>query len=436
MKNKLFTLLFSIAVASSAIESQSLSWVTQFDDLTLTKIVNHGIDNNRNLQASQKRTEQVFQQAKLNRSLLFPNLYAKGRWNGGDLNGTSQPGTTDTDMMKTAAVSLDARYNVSSLGEEMQQYKAVLNNYKAQMQDHKDAQLRTSIQVIKLYFDAIYTGSQVKILEKQKQTAETLLQLTQKRYNLGQSSGLALLQQKQQVASIKASIPPAKLQHSNSMQFLSATTFLSVDSLQALLPDTLPFLHKDIDSTVTIEKRPDLVAVALREESAKASFAKAKLTLIPDLSISGSAGWDYGDPGTAEWEKMWNIGATISVPIFTGGAVVAGYKEGRDGYEAAVALKEQAWADAQAQLTNSLTEEHSYREQVSAYNAQLEASQAVYDESIRQYRNGIVQYIEVLTSINALQQTEIIQLQSTRNLLHARLNIIQSIGGYMPSKTN
>lgn len=434
MKSRVLFLLLSVALFAQ--EANSLKWWKHFGDTTLVGVVDYGIANNKNLQASKKRTDQAMEQAKLNRSLLFPNLYANGRWNGGDLNGSTMPGANDKDMMNSASVSLDARYNISSLGEEMQQYKVAQRAFEAQAQDHLDAELRSSIQIVKLYFDAVYSKGQIAILAEQKATAEQLLKLTQMRYSKGQTSGLALLQQKQQLASVEASIPPAQLQYQNSVEYLAAITFLSIDTLYSLIPDTLPVLEETIESDFTIEHRPDLAAAQLRTESAKAAFNKAKLTLVPDVAITGSAGWDYGDPGSAQWENMWNVGAQISMPIFTGGAIVSGYREGRNGYDAAVASKEQAWSDAEAQLTNSLTEERSYRAQVNAYSTQFEASQAVYDESLRQYRNGLVEYIEVLASINALQQSEIILLGSTRNLLQARLNIVLAIGGVLPASLN
>lgn len=434
MKSKL--LFFLLSVTLFAQENDTLPWWNHFGDVALTGIVEYGIENNKTLQASKKRTDQALEQAKLNRSLLFPNLYANGRWNGGDLNGSTAPGASDKDMMNTASLSLDARYSISSLGEEMQQYKAALRSYEAKAQDHRDAELRSSVQIVKLYFDAVYAKGKIAILGEQKKTAEQLLKLTQMRYAKGQTSGLALLQQKQQLASVEASIPPAQLQYQNSVEYLAAITFLSIDTLYSLIPDTLPVLKKSIESEFTIEHRPDLAAAELRTESAKAAFNKAKLALVPDLAVTGSAGWDYGDPGTAQWENMWNVGATVSVPIFTGGAVIAGYREGRNGYDAAVASKDQAWSDAEAQLTNSLTEERSYRAQVDAYSVQFDASRAVYDESLRQYRNGLVEYLEVLASINALQQSEIVLLGSTRNLLQARLNIVLAIGGVLPESLN
>ena len=290
-----------------------------------------------------------------------------------------------------------------------------------------------SIKIAKLALDGSFAKSQIRILEEQKKSADQLLELVKLRYELGERSGLALLQQKQQTASAEASLAPAKLQYQSIIHQLVATTSLSKNEIEQLIPDSVPTL--DDQPQFTIENRPDLSAAEYRELSAKSAFSKAKLTTLPTVAITGSTGFDYAEPGTAQWEKMWSVGASVQVPLFTGGATVAGYREGRAGYYAASAALAQNRMDAQAELDNALAEESSYRVQLQSYINQYESSKALYEESLRQYRSGLVEYLEVLNAVSSLQRTEITLLQSKRNLISARLNCIAASGGTVQSLT-
>jgi multidrug efflux system outer membrane protein len=431
MKNLilLLTILTFLATAKED-NSNSKNWWTIFGDTTLNKIVELGLSQNHSLKSVSSKTDQTIQQSKIIRSQLFPSVYANGRWNTSDMNGYSgsRDGSSTPDEMNIGSLTLDARYRLDSWGEELQQYRSAKLNGKAREADLESAKLKLAIKATSLYFDAIFTKSQVSILEKQKSTAEKLLELTDLRYKKGESTGLVLLQQKQQLAAITASIPPATLQHKNSVEYLSAITLIPVDSLYPIILEILPTITPK-EREFSIESRPDLIAASFREESAKANFSKTKMVLIPTLEVTGSAGYDYANPGTDEWEQKWAVGASVTMPIFAGGAILSGFKEGRANFEAASFTKDQVESDAKAQLANAITEESSYRTQVEAYQNQFNLSIKLYDESLREFRNGLARYLDVLAAVNSMQQTEITLLRSKRNLLNARINVIEAVGG-------
>ncbi len=433
MRNKLLLSLLLLSISLSAQENETQQWWNLFEDETLTEIIDSGVINNQTIQASRAQVDRSHQVMKLNKSQLFPTLYGNGRWNNSATAQRDADYPTFDDKSVTASLTLDARYSVSSLGKEMQAYRAARQSFYAQEEDHKSIVLQSSTQMAQLYFDAVFAKGQLRILQKQKENAEQLLELTRKRYEVGQSSGLALLQQRQQLASVEATVPPAELQFQNSIEYLAAATFISSEKLSSLVPDSLPELDEIVEQSYSIDHRSDLASSEFREAAARAFFAKAKLTALPTLAITGSTGFNYNDVYSKEWNDTWSIGASISIPIITGGAISSGYKEGRAGYRTAVANSSQSWQNAHAELTNALTAERSYRDQYNAFLNQYESSEAVYNESIRQYRNGLVQYIEVLSSINMLQQSEITVLRSSNQLLKARLNTIKAVGGVVPS---
>ena len=436
MRNKILILsIFLISIVWSKDNSNSKYenlWWRDFSDSTLNKIIDSTITNNKQLESVRKKSEQARAQSKIIRSQLMPIISANGRWNTTDINGYSMggaPGTPLPNQINSGSVTLDAQYKLDSWGEELQQYRSAKLQALAAEANFNDLELNTIIKVTTLYLDVIFTKNQLEILGVQKKTAQDLLKITESLYKTGQSSGLILLQQQQQLASVEASIPPAELQYQNSLEYLAAVSFMEVNTLKSSIVGNLPDLKEIDTSLLSINNRPDIIAAQLNEKSAKANFSKTKLVLIPTVSVNGSVGYDYSDPGTSQWEDKWQVGAQVSVPLFTGGAIASGFVEGRSNYQSAKASNEQVNSDAKAQLQNAITEENSYRAQVEAYSKQFKSASSLYNESLKRYRLGETSFLDVLAAINTKQMTEITLLRSRRNLIKARLNIIKAAGG-------
>ncbi len=428
MKKILF-LIFLVFSFGSAIEPSIDSWWEQFNDPVMNKILSEGMRENRTLMASASRIEQSEEYRKIIRSQLLPSLYGSLRVS---KRNVEEFPSFDT-VFTTASATLDARYKLDSWGEELQQYRSVKLSGKATESDHLNTELRISINMASLYFDAIYAKNQLEILLNQKANSEKMMELTKSRYESGVASGYVVLQQQQQLATIEAAIPPAKMQQKNTIQFLSAITFISVEKLEKIIPHSFPDVSNASLSNLSTSFRYDIKSAKLREESAKASFTKTKLSIVPSIDLTGSIGYSFSDPilptDVAEWNDTWTLGASITLPIYTGGAIVAGLKEARASYNTSVANTEQVEKDAERSLKNAIVQENSFTEQLKAYERMLSASKNLYEESLKQYKLGLITYSDVLVSQNSYHQSQITHLGSKKNLLNSRLTVIEAVGG-------
>lgn len=431
MRNLLLLILIKVAFLN-ATQISIDNWWEQFNDSAMNQIISHGMKENRSLMASAARVEQSDEYTKIIRSQLLPSLYGNLRVSKSSVD---EEFPNFDSGFTTASVSLDARYKLDSWGEELQQWRSIKLSGKAKEIDHQNTEMKISINMVSLYFDVIYAKNQKKILLKQLKNAEDLLTLAKSRYEKGISSGFVLLQQKQQLASVNAMIPPADMQLRNTIQFLSAMTFIPAEKLESLLPDDFPSIPKYDGNENDINDRYDILAAKLREESAKAAFTKTKLSIVPSIDLTGSIGFGYTDPSpmipgdTGGWSDNWTLGASISLPIYTGGAIMAGLKESRAAYRAAIAATEQIEKDAIRIVKNAYVTENSYRDQMKAFENQQNASEELYLEALNQYKLGLISYSDVLISLNSFQQSQITFLGSIKNLLNARLSVIEATSG-------
>ncbi len=66
--------------------------------------------------------------------------------------------------------------------------------------------------------------------------------------------------------------------------------------------------------SIALEKRPDLKSVLLRRKAAEHSVELARKNYNPTLSGTLNYGW----AGNFPLERQWNLGATLTVPVFNG----------------------------------------------------------------------------------------------------------------------
>jgi outer membrane protein len=91
------------------------------------------------------------------------------------------------------------------------------------------------------------------------------------------------------------------------------------DSPEYEIEDNLSFKKYEItfDDAVSsaYQNRPDLKSIIVKKQAAESSIELAKKDYYPVLT--GTAGYEYAG-NTFPLEKGWNIGATLSFPIFSG----------------------------------------------------------------------------------------------------------------------
>ncbi|HSP80363.1 MAG TPA: TolC family protein, partial [Myxococcaceae bacterium] len=122
-------------------------------------------------------------------------------------------------------------------------------------------------------------------------------------------------------------------------------------------------------------------------------------------------------------------GASLSVPIWLGGAEHAAIRQARAVETAATASFRQLVLQAAQEVEGVLAREEQQREQVAALERQVEAARLAREESQARYLAGLTNYVQVLTATNAWQQAQLSLLQARRDLLGLRIQLHAAVGG-------
>jgi NodT family efflux transporter outer membrane factor (OMF) lipoprotein len=125
---------------------------------------------------------------------------------------------------------------------------------------------------------------------------------------------------------------------------------LSLDELH--LPETVPVSV----ASELLHQRPDILAAEAAVRATADEAGAATAALFPSLTLSaayGRGGFDWST-FTSPAGKIWSVGASLTQPLFHGGALLARKRQYEATYEAAVSQYEQTVLSAFQSVADTL----------------------------------------------------------------------------------
>ena len=178
-------------------------------------------------------------------------------------------------------------------------------------------------------------------------------------------------------------------------------------------------------------RRPDLQAARLRAEAAGKRIAVAKAGFYPDLNLAAFIGvQSLGlDNLTQSGSDIGQGALALSLPIFQGGRLEAGYRGARANYDAAVADYDQTLVTALQDVADAAASLRALQTRLGAARASLTAGEAAYRVARLRYEGGLTTYLTLLTAEDAViaQRRTVAQLEARALTLDA--NLVRALGG-------
>lgn len=178
-----------------------------------------------------------------------------------------------------------------------------------------------------------------------------------------------------------------------------------------------------------LERRPDIKQAELRLIAANARIGAAKAAWFPQISLTGTAGFQaYSIQGLFD-SKVYNVGAGLTQPIFDFGRIRGNIRLTEAQKEEMIASYQQSVQQGFREVSDALIaiqKNREYRERQQALeNAARQASQL----SRVRYQGGVVSYLEVLQSETTLFNAEIELAQARLDERLAVVQVYNALGG-------
>lgn len=419
----------------------SKAWWQAIDDPELQACITRALQANPDLTQAAIRIEQAKTTAREMLRPLLPRLDGEVSINAGPLRSLgfqfgrrpgAQGGAAPVDLPLLYAMGsahLRASLQVDLAGRSGLARKRARMDIPTQDLAAQDQRQTLVLNVLSAYLDAAAARAQLTTLNQQVKTLKALIETTARRLELGDRSAVDVLNQKQQLARVKAQIPLAQLQLEAFLTQLSR--------LQGEAPgrryNPSAKLHAKLDPQpwLALSKFPDSdplaqrsVAVAKRQlKQARIGEKRAQRAWVPSLQVGADAGVQGRYIGEFFSQGFWRMNALLSVPLYRGGEVMTEREKARLQTAQAQAKLDQVSLDAQKRWADLKNQVRLRAVNVQALRDQHQAAQLAANETKQRYLSGSSNYLEVLSALNALIGVELSLVTARRDLIASALSL-------------
>ena len=396
-------------VAAPVAATAPIRWRDLFTDPRLQSTISLALAQNRDLRVAALNVEKAQAQYRIARADLLPAIDAS----------LSNP-RSENGHSYTAELGLSA-YEVDLFGRVRSLKNAAVESFFAERENRDAVQISLIAAVASQWLTLASDQDELRLAQPTLASRNEALTIAEGRARIGVLSDLDLAAI--QVLAQTARADVARLQTVIDQDKAALTLLTGAPLTTDLLPDGLQTgqvaqsLPVGLPSDVLLD-RPDVLAAEHDLKAASANIGAARAAFFPRITLTGSTGSSSPDLDGLfkSGNGTWSFVPSISVPIFAGGANIAGLKSAEASRDIAVAQYEKAIQSAFSEVSDALAVRARIDERLSAQTAATNAAQRSLTLSQARYDNGVDSYLtlqDAQRTLYASQQT-LISLQALR----------------------
>ena len=408
-------------------------WWRQYQCDTLDRWVDEGLRNNPSLTATRHTLEAAHQllRAQVGQSML-PSLDGGAQASRQRALGFPDLGPP-TNLYDVYAGQLQLSYNFDLFGATRHGIEQTAAQVDQQSYELDAARRALAANIVTAAINAAALAEQLDASERLSVLAHQQADISEHAYRLGAASHDDLLTAQQQAANFDASLPALRAQSLRARHALAVLMGRTPNQAPSNL--TLAQLHLPEDVPVSVpsellQQRPDVLAAEAAVHAASAQVGVATANLFPHLSLSatlGSAAFNRAMLFTGAG-SIWSAGASLTQPIFHGGALIAQRKAAIAQYDAAIAQYQQTVLNAFQNVADTLTAlDQDALALQAAQSAATLAAQSFNDTGAR-YRLGAAAYPTTLLSEQQWQNARLTEIRARAARLADTAALFQAMG--------
>jgi len=418
-------------------------WWKALDDAQLDALIDEAVRDSPTLNIAAARTRKALAAADAAAAPLSPRIdgsasSTRERFPNNGLTPPPLGGSTRTVNVLQATLS----WEIDFWGKNRAAYEAALGTARAAEVDAYAARLALSTNIAQAYVQLqraylLHDVAVATLAERQR-----IHELTRERNAAGLDSRLELKQAESAVPATREAIVALDERMALARNQIAALLGAGPDrglaierpSATALssvaLPSTLP---ADL-----IGRRPDVVAQRWRIEAASRDIASAKAQFYPNVNLVAFVGLQSLGASNllAAASGMAGVGPAITLPIFDAGRLRANLTAKDADYDVAVEEYNQTLADAMRDVVDQLASFRSVAAQRIEQRQALETTREAYDLALLRYREGLGNYLQVLSAEQPLLDQQSLDADLRAREIELSINLVRALGGgYEPPTT-
>lgn len=408
-------------------------WWTLYGSPALNALVEEGLRNSPNLAAADHSLQAAREQLRGQiGSSVLPTVDALGVAQRQHSPGIPELGI-DKLQYDVFAGLVEVRYSFDLFGATRLNNAALASRVDVQAFQFEAAQRALAANIVAAALGAATLHAEIDTTEQLVALADAQADDVAKRYALGAVSHTDLLSAQQSAASIATNLPVLRQQLSATRHALAVLLGRTPD---AAPPDldlaslALPAQVPVVVPSQLLKTRPDIEAADATLKAAAAEVGAATAQMFPSITLSaglGEAGLSL-PIATSGVGALWAIGASLTQPIFHGGALVAQRRAALQSYDAANASYRQTVLAAFQNVADQLASLEHDAQALDSASVSARSSQGVYEETNARYQLGAVPWYAVRQSEQQWRNARLDEIRYRGQRLSDTAALFQAMG--------
>ena len=326
-------------------------------------------------------------------------------------------------------------YELDFFGRVRNLKEAALQQYLATREAQRSAQISLIASVANGYLNLAADREKLSVAKETLTAQQESFDIIQKRFEVGITSELDLQFARAQMEAARVDVArytTLVAQDENGLTLLVGSS-IEPELLSPKLDDSLLDKGKIAPglSSEVLLRRPDVRQAEEQLKGMNANIGAARAAFFPRITLVGALGF-----GSRELDNLfrsgamaWNLGSSLTVPIFDAGTNRANLEIAKADRDIAVAQYEKSIQIAFREAADALAQHGTITEQLAAQMSLEEATAASLRLSQARFEKGIDNYLSVLISQRALYsaQQELVNTRLTR--LQNLVTLYKVLGG-------
>ena len=435
---------FRSAAAITTADTSSIAdiqWKNFFTDATLQKLIDSAIAKNYDMQIAVKNIDAaqlLFKQVKWNYvpEVALNVTASSNRPSDNSINGLSikQYGL-GTRHIEDYSANLALSWEADIWGKIRNQSRQALAQYLQTTEAKKAIQTNIVASVSQGYYNLLMLDAQLDIAKKNVKLNDSTLRIIRLQYDAGQVTLLAVQQSEAQQQAAAQLVPQFERNvavQENALSILAGKLPDAIERNSTIndvkFPETLT---AGVPSAI-ISRRPDIRTQELALTIANAKVGITKSEMYPALRITASGG--VNSFKASNWfnipASLFGIVAgSVVTPLLERKQLSTTYKVAQIDREKTVLQFRQSVLNAVGEVSDALVKiDKLKQEQALAANRVKTLQQATTNASML-FKNGLANYLEVITAQSNVLQGELELASIKRDELSATAELYRSLGG-------
>jgi NodT family efflux transporter outer membrane factor (OMF) lipoprotein len=436
----------------------AFNWWEQFGSAALNSLVEQALRDNPTIAAAQAALRQAQELVYAQQGYFFPSIAADYSFERQKLPGntatSAAPGVQGSGQnLAPGAPAQPLIYNFHTaeltvgftpdvFGGNRRKVESL--DAQAQMQrfELEATYVTLASNVVAAAIQEASTRAQIAATGEIIDSNEKSLAILQEKFRQGYAMRIDVAAQESALAQSQALLPPLQKQFQQTRDLLRAlvgrlpdeeipqTFELSSLKLPLQLPLSLP--------AKIIEQRPDVRAAEEQLRAANAQVGVAVAAMLPQFSITGSAGGAASQFGQmfSSGGPFWSLIGDVAQPLFAGGTLWHTKRAADQALRQAAAQYQQTVIAGYQNVADSL---HATRSDADALTADVVAEQAAkltLDLTRERLQDGYTDYLTDLAAEMAYQQAVLTRVQAQASRFGDTAALYQSLGGGWWNRTS